>query len=40
MHDELQRFEAEKESIFGKLKDTERVSDEFQRESNIIKANL
>ena len=40
MRDEISRFEAEKESIIGRLKDAEALTNEIQRETNQIKQNL
>jgi chromosome segregation ATPase len=40
MRDEISRFEAEKESIIGRLRDAEALTNEIQRETTQIKQNL
>ena len=40
MRDELARFEHEKDSIMGRLKDAEALTTDIQRETSAIKGNL
>lgn len=40
MRDEVSRYEAEKEGLLGRLKDSEALTQEIQKETNTIRANM